>query len=515
MPEASDGIFARRLGQTGKIVQIRQHRIKSSTYTKAKQGISDCLFYLSTVRLFTETEMTPSTLKKTVLFLGTAFAAASVHASGYHFGTQSVNAQSTANAAAAEAADASTIFYNPAGLTKLDSSQISVNANIVLPSIHYEADSATDFTGLPVQGSKSGKITKTTVAPHLYGAYKVNDDVTLGLGVYVPFGSATEYEKDSVLRHNINKLGLTSIAVEPVAAWKFNERHSFGAGIIAQHTSAELRKYADWGIRQKAAMLNNLAGAAAIQADGHADVKGSDWGFGYQLAWMWDINDHARVGVNYRSKVSHTLKGDAEWAADGAAAKAMWNTMLAKIGYTANEKARVKIVTPESLSVHGMYKVSDKANLFGDVTWTRHSRFNKAELVFENTKKTVNGNSDRTTITPNWRNTYKVGLGGSYQISEPLQLRAGIAFDKSPVRNADYRMNSLPDGNRIWFSAGMKYNIGKNHVVDAAYTHIHINDTSYRTAKASGNDVDSKGASSARFKNHADIIGLQYTYKFK
>lgn len=186
-------------------------------------------------------------LKKTAFILSTALLSTAVQASGYHFGTQSVNAQSTANAAAAEAADASTIFYNPAGLTKLDSSQISVNANIVLPSIHYEADSATDFTGLPVQGSKNGKITKTTVAPHIYGAYKVNDNLTVGLGVYVPFGSATEYEKDSVLRHNINKLGLTSIAVEPVAAWKLNDRHSFGAGIIAQHTSAELRKYADWG----------------------------------------------------------------------------------------------------------------------------------------------------------------------------------------------------------------------------------------------------------------------------
>lgn len=262
---------------------------------------------------------------------------------------------------------------------------------------------------------------------------------------------------------------------------------------------------------------SNPTAAAQIKADGHADVKGSDWGVGYQLAWMWDINDRARVGVNYRSKVSHTLKGDAEWAADGAAAKQQWNdNMLTPLGYTANEKARVKIVTPESLSVHGMYKVSDKADLFGDVTWTRHSRFNKAELFFEKEKNIANGKkSDRTTITPNWRNTYKVGLGGSYQISEPLQLRVGIAFDKRPVRNADYRMNSLPDGNRIWFSAGMKYHIGKNHVVDAAYTHIHINDTSYRTAKASGNDVDSKGASCARFKNHADIIGLQYTYKFK
>ncbi len=463
-------------------------------------------------------------LKKTAFILSTALLSTAVQASGYHFGTQSVNAQGTANAAAAEAADASTIFYNPAGLSKLDSSQISVNANIVFPSIRYEADSATDFTGIPVQGSKSGKITKTTVAPHIYGAYKVNDNLTVGLGVYVPFGSATEYEKDSVLRHNINKLGLTSIAVEPVAAWKLNERHSFGAGIIAQHTSAELRKYADWGIKNKADILtaqppkpNGKAIAAAIQADGHADVKGSDWGFGYQLAWMWDINDRARMGVNYRSKVSHTLEGTAEWAADGAVAKQAWAAKLLEArGYVPNEKASVKIVTPESLSVHGMYKVSDKTDLFGDVTWTRHSRFNKAELVFEKEKSIANGKkSDRTTITPNWRNTYKVAFGGSYQVTEPLQLRAGIAFDKSPVRNADYRMNSLPDGNRIWFSVGAKYQLGKNHVIDAAYSHIHINDTVYRAGKASGNDVDSRGASSARFKNKADILGLQYTYKFK
>ncbi|HHX2498205.1 TPA: OmpP1/FadL family transporter [Neisseria subflava] len=459
-------------------------------------------------------------LKKTAFILSAALLSTAVQASGYHFGTQSVNAQGTANAAAAEAADASTIFYNPAGLSKLDSSQISVNANIVLPSIRYEADSATDFTGIPVQGSKSGKITKTTVAPHVYGAYKASDDVTLGLGVYVPFGSATEYEKDSVLRHNINKLGLTTIAIEPVVAWKLNDRHSFGAGIIAQHTSAELRKYADWGIKQKAVAKASgkpdAAIAAAIQADGHADVKGSDWGFGYQLAWMWDINDRARVGVNYRSKVSHTLEGTAEWAADGAAVKQAWDSgAMAALGYVPNEKASVKIVTPESLSVHGMYRATDKTNLFGDVTWTRHSRFNKAELVFENTKKVVNGQSGRTVITPNWRNTYKVAFGGSYQVTEPLQLRAGIAFDKSPVKSAEDRMNSLPDGNRIWFSVGAKYQLGKNHVIDAAYSHIHINDTVYRTGKASGNDVDSRGASSARFKNKADILGLQYTYKFK
>ncbi|MGN7053294.1 hypothetical protein ACTHRC_11510, partial [Neisseria sp. P0001.S009] len=73
---------------------------------------------------------------------------------------------------------------------------------------------------------------------------------------------------------------------------------------------------------------------------------------------------------------------------------------MAARGYVPNEKASFKIVTPESLSVHGMYRDTDKTNLFGDVTWTRHIRIKKAELVFENTKNEVNGKTDRTVITP-------------------------------------------------------------------------------------------------------------------
>ncbi|HRL34872.1 MAG TPA: outer membrane protein transport protein, partial [Neisseria sp.] len=70
---------------------------------------------------------------------------------------------------------------------------------------------------------------------------------------------------------------------------------------------------------QQAAVGGALANATANSpvgngaADGYAKVKGDDWGFGYNLAWLWDINERARVGMNYRSKISHTLKGDGEW----------------------------------------------------------------------------------------------------------------------------------------------------------------------------------------------------------
>ncbi|WII93926.1 OmpP1/FadL family transporter [Kingella negevensis] len=460
-------------------------------------------------------------LSKVCLALVAGVFAQQASASGYHFGTQSVGAQSTANAAAAEAADASTIFYNPAGLTKLQGrGEFTAAANIVMPSIKYSDAKMTTFRGAPATGITSGKIAETTIAPHLYGAYQLNNRVSLGLGMYIPFGSKTEYTKDSVLRYNINKLGLTSVALEPVVAFKANEKHSFGVGLIAQYSQAELRKYSDWSASGK---LGDLPSGAA---DGHADVKGHDWGFGYHLGWMYDMNDRVRIGVNYRSKVEHNLSGSAKWQPDGAVAKAYYDNVISPVsGYVPNEKTSVKIVTPESLSVHGMYRASDKLNLYGDVTWTRHSRFDKAALAFEHNKivaKTgkpdasgkIIGKSNTTVITPNWRDTYKVAIGGSYQYSEPLQLRAGIAYDQSPVKSSADRLNSMPDANRLWLSVGARYTHKKRHVFDVAYSYIDIKDSDYTAPAATGDSMDSRGASSAKFKTSASIVGLQYTYKF-
>lgn len=468
------------------------------------------------------------TVKTTVLVVLAALAQQAV-ASGYHFGTQSVTAQSTANSSAAEASDATTLFSNPAGLAQLETHQVSGALNFVMPTIKYNG-SAQYNRGGTVAGSNSGKITEdVVVAPHVYGAYKLNDRVTLGLGVYVPFASATEYDQNSVLRFNLNQLGLTSIAIEPVVAFKANEQHSFGVGLIAQHSEAELRKYADWSASGRFdAPVAMATGGRLTRAtglvEGYGKVKGDDWGFGYHLGWLFNVNDKLRLGVNYRSKIEHNLEGTANWHPDTSNPNSLFNHPLMgntvqrairASGYVESEGANVKIITPESLSVHGMYKLNPQVNLFGDVTWTRHSRFDSATLHFEKNKSVVNGSqSNQTVLNPNWRDTFRVALGGSYQYSEPLQLRAGLAFDQSPIRSSGDRLNTLPDGNRIWFSVGARYAFNQNHVVDVAYSHIHINDGDFVSPKADGTTVDSKGASTARFKNYANILGLQYTYKF-
>lgn len=440
-----------------------------------------------------------------------------VFSSGYHFGTQSVSSQSTANSSSAEAADASTIFYNPAGLSKLSGTNFSINTNLVAPSVKYHNAQANYFIGAPsaVSGSNSGKITKDlVVVPHLYASHQINEQLTLGLGIYVPFASATEYQRDSVLRYNVNQMGLTSIAINPTLSYKVDNHHSVAVGLIGQYSSAELRQYANFGA---------FLGANGI-ADGFAEVEGTDWGLGFNLGYLWDVNDRLRLGASYRSKIDHTIKGTANWTAPNPVVGAA----VASAGYLPQEAAGVTITTPESLSLHGMLKVDDRWSAFGDVTWTRHSRFNRLDIRYGTPKRVLNASnplvpavSATTTMQPNWRNTFKLGLGAAYQYSDPLQLRFGVAYDQSPIKDPNYRLSTLPDNDRIWFSVGAKYDINDNSSLNVGYSYTHIKD-----AKANVNGwcgslnrranscVSSRTDGSADFKSHAHILGIQYNYRF-
>lgn len=457
-------------------------------------------------------------LKRLTLSVMLMGVSAATMASGYHFGTQSVSSQSTANASAAEAADASTIFYNAAGMTKLEGTNFSGALNLVAPSVEYsnasgsywndlDANPATPRTqGGAISGVNSGKITEDLIAvPHLYLTHKLTDRVVAGLGIYVPFASETEYQRNSVLRYNLNATSLKTIDFNPTVAFKLNDQHSVALGLIAQYAKAHLRQYANFG-----APLGNGS------YDGFADVDGDDWGYGYNLAWLWDVDGNTRIGVNYRSKIEHNLSGTAKWSRQ-ATPSGVLNATLAAL-FPDNESASLKITTPESLSLHAMRKLDPKVSLFGDVTWTKHSRFSTAQLKY-GTSKAAAGQSDTTYLNPAWKDTYKISLGGAYQYTDALQLRAGVAYDKSPVPDDNHRLATMPDNDRIWLSLGGKYNLNKSSSVDFAYSYIHIKDAKANVdgrclTQGQLTCVSSQTTGTAEYKSHAQILGVQYNYQF-
>ena len=130
----------------------------------------------------------------TPLMLGLlcAIASGGAMASGYHFGSQSASAQGTANANAAEASDASVLFYNPAGMTRLDGTHASGVLNIVMPSTKYEDQGSFTATSLPISGGNTKKFVKTTAVPHGYLTHKLSNDLSVGMAVFVVCRSLTK-----------------------------------------------------------------------------------------------------------------------------------------------------------------------------------------------------------------------------------------------------------------------------------------------------------------------------------
>lgn len=470
-------------------------------------------------------------MKLKYLSLAMMVASGTVLASGYSFGPQSASGLSVSNAGGAEAADASTVYYNPAGITKLKGTNVSAAVELVMPRVKYENASATYYpasSNVAVNGQKGGVISKDLSAvPQVYLTHQINDVSTFGFGVYVPYASFTEYDTDSVLRYNLNQSEVKALALNPNLAWKFND-HAFSVGLIAENMQVKLRQYANFGA-SLAAFAPALATAGLLgngKADGYAEAEVEDWGFGFNLAWMWDISDKARVGASYRSSIEHNMVGTAEWTLPtlsnipSAFVPALKQGLISS-GYVPSESAAINIKTPETLSLHGLVKVSDNTNVLADVTWTGHSRFDKAALVYGTTKTVApqaNGNQSNTTyLTPDWNDTYRYSLGVTHQLNQSLQLRGGVFYDESPVPDDTHRLATLPDNDRKGLSFGVNYAINPTSSVDFAYSYLQVNDAKANpdgTCAFNNACVSSQTVGQVEFTGYASIVGLQYNSKF-
>jgi long-chain fatty acid transport protein len=275
-------------------------------------------------------------------------------------------------------------------------------------------------------------------------------------------------------------------------AFKVNDQHSLGFGLMVQHTEAELKKDLDLSL-----LVNNPNAAGTGKLDANIDIKGSDWGVGFNAGWMWNPSRDWQLGLSYRSYIKHKLSGKAKTTLP----ESLQGIPPITASLPAEQNASVDITTPESISAHAMHQLDPRWKLFGDVTWTRHSRFEELNIKFE-------GTGEEQIIPSRWKNTFKFALGAAYKWSDPLELRFGVAYDQSPSKDAKYRLTTLPDNDRTWLSLGGKYQFNKNLSMNAAYSYIMIKNS----------DINHSGpgltTAKANYKNSAQYLGMQLNYRF-
>jgi long-chain fatty acid transport protein len=345
--------------------------------------------------------------------------AAEAHASGFQLKEQSAEGLGNAFAGStAKAKDLSTIFFNPAGMTALSGHQSQAVVSYIIPRAEFRADSATlGVAGTPpLSGARTqGDAINDAVVPAAYAMYDHTDRVKFGLAINVPFGLVTDYDDDWVGRYHALKSDLQTIAIQPSIAYKVNDWLSVGGGPVFQYASAELTKAVDVGA------LGGAPGTLAL--DGKSKVTGDDLAVGYTLGVMLQPLETTRVGLSYRSAISHNLQGDVKFTNMGAAA--------------ANPNFRdgsgsAKLNLPATASVGVYHEVNDQLALMADVSWTQWSDFRELSVFRAGDPAGV----PLSSTNEDWDDTWFTSIGATYKPMDKLNLQIGLAYDQSPVPDA-------------------------------------------------------------------------------
>ncbi len=423
-------------------------------------------------------------------------------AAGFALIEQSASGMGNAFAgAAATAEDASTIFFNPAGMTYLPDTQLVVAGHLIRPSADFNNDGSHLSTLVPApfrttRGSDGGDAGDLAFVPNIFFAKSITPDVRLGLGISAPFGLKTEYTNSWVGRYHALKSELQTININPSIAFKASEQVSLGFGISAMRAEADLTSAVDFGTICGAFGGCGI-GALPQRNDGKVTLKGDDWGWGWNAGALFQVTNDTRIGLSYRSQVHQTLDGTVKYSNVPA--------LLAASPNFARGSINAKITLPDSFSASAFHQVNDQWDIMGDVTWTHWSKFDELKAV-RNTGAVV------TNVPENWDNTYRVSAGASYRYNDALKLRAGLAYDESPVPSK-FRTPRIPDSDRTWLSFGANYKITPETSLDAGYTHIFVKDSNVN--KVNDTTVAAlKDTLKGDYDSSVDILSVQLTHNF-
>lgn len=426
----------------------------------------------------TQRHATGTAMKVLAIALG-AFGSTASHAAAFQL--LEGNASGLGNAYAGSAAvaeDASTVFFNPAGMTLLPGRNVAFSVDLVRPSAKF-SNQGSVAAGGQVVGGNGGDAGDWAGIPAGYMSWQLTDRLFAGLGIGAPFGLKTQYNNDWAGRFHAVKSELKTVNINPSIAFKVNDVFSVGLGVNFQRIDADLTNAV------------NTAALAGAGTSALGRIKGDDTAWGWNVGAMWQVSDTTRLGVAYRSKIDYKLEGSARFTGSAAAI----------LNGARGGDVTADVEMPDTATISVVQKISDRWTMMGDLSWTGWSTLQKLEV------NRVDG-VNVTTEELKWRDTWRVAFGGTYAYTDALNLKFGLAWDQTPVRDTS-RLPRVPDEDRVWLSVGVQWRPDATSAVDVGYAHLFVKD-----AKISANGGAAKGFLVGEYENSVDILGVQYSTRF-
>ena len=387
-------------------------------------------------------------------------------AAGFQLWEQNASGIATSYAGSAAVADnASTIYFNPAGMTQLPGIQLSAGVVGVRPSFKFSNEGSSGLLGTGGNGGDAGG---WSAVPNAYLSWQVAPDWFIGLGISSPFGLATEYDNNWIGGYQAIKSEITTVNYNPSLAWKVNDKVSLGLGLSYQTIDAEMTNMTPVGLYR---------------------LKGDDGAWGWNAGALFTLSPAMRVGVSYRSTMSYTLDGDRT------------------LGAAPSTSASADLKLPDTVILSVWQQVSDRWEAMGDLSFTRWNTLDKLNV------RSVAGTE---TESFNYDNSWRIAWGAAYKASDAWKVKFGIAYDRTPTSD-DNRTARTPDNDRLWFSFGGQWNGGVYGRIDAGYAYLYMKDPSINQTRTFTTPAGAPvGISNLRgsYNDSAHVLGIQYSNGF-
>ena len=397
-------------------------------------------------------------------------------AGGVSFTEQGAAASGKANAFTGEASDPSAIFYNPAGITQLPGTQLMIGTSIVKLDSTFRSSTSGESTQLQDQ---------FPIIPHFYITHRFkqwDERVSVGLGVYTPFGIVVDWPDNWQGRFNTTDARLRVTVYNPTVAYQVTPEFSAAAGIRIADAGAEFeQKFPQIIFGENKVRVHDL----------EAHPVGWNVGFLYHLKEI-----STSVGLQFRSELQAKFNGSADFTGPDAF-------------FIENTKFHTSVKLPPQLILGVSTKAIPRWTINADIEWEGWRTVGSIPKSFDTTTGSFvaqsNFNSQGLRL---WKNSYVFRLGAEYAATDRIALRGGFFYDQTPIPKETFDP-TIPNADLYALTAGLGYKWEATSV-DIAYLFGF-----YEKRAINGSTIDPAGSTIfGSYSTTAQVLVLSVTQRF-
>lgn len=372
----------------------------------------------------------------------------------YELGTEDIGLANAGTAARAQ--DASIVFGNPAGMTKLDGNQLTLGAQALYGDLTYELNDRS------LEGP--GNVVGWVPAASSFYSHSINEDLKLGIALYGNFGLSLDFDDDWAGRFLVKEATLMGLTLQPALAYRINEMWSVGAGL---------------GMNVGIFSLTRDSFTTGVENT----VDDTDVVPSGKLGVMFEPCKYARLGLTWSSEVDYEF--DVEATGNLPLTGSPWTLPV-----------DLSVDTPQQVMFSAVLDLNDKWSLMGNIGWQDWSIFSDVEVSAGNVTT-----SSKLDIQDTWHGA----LGAQYRMTTATRFNFGVAYDTSMYEDQDDTSFAMPAGAAWRFGTGVQQQLNEKTSIGAAFEYLPAEDA----------QVQSPALLAGSYENpEMFFLSVNYSYRF-